>query len=114
MWSSTRDYGLVGIGDRPLGDYTEKQRQLKLFYELAKQLQQDGHIFAQIDPEEEVFKLGEGTDESAAMLYGLKPYMVMQPLGDPTPLVKQPIAQLGGSMQPQFLKSLLHKIVEES
>ncbi len=115
MWSLTDGYSLGSIGERPLGNYTEIQRQVELFYRLAQQLEKNGQVYAQVDPESETYKLGQG-DESAAMLYGLKPYMVMQPLGTPTPLVKQPMQmpQLGGHMQPQFLRSLLHKIVEES
>lgn len=115
MWSLSSDYGLNNTGERPLGNYTEIQRQVQLFYQLAAQLAQNGEIFAQVDPESEVFKLGQG-DPAMAMMYGLKPYMVMQPLGTPTPLVKQAMqqSQLGGDMQPQVLRSLLHKIVEES
>src|SRR5580765_3504044 len=116
MWSTTNDYGLTNIGgDRYLGDYTEIQRQAQLFYQLALQLSQQGQIFAQVDPSEEIFKLGQG-DPAAAMMYGLKPYMVMQPLGNPTPLVSKdmPGPQVGGDMQPQMLRSLLRKIVEES
>jgi hypothetical protein len=116
MWSTSNDYGLTNIGgDRYLSNYTEIQRQVQLFYELARQLEQNGQVFAQVDPSEEIFKLGQG-DAAAAMLYGLKPYMVMQPLGSPTSLVSQdlPIPQVGANLQPQMLKSLLRKIVEES
>lgn len=112
MWSLSNDYGLNDVGSRPLGNYTEIQRQVALFYQLAQQLQENGQVFAQIDPNSEVFRLGQG-DASAAMLYGLKPYMVMQPLGDPTPLIKQVATQVS-ALQPQMLRSLLQKIVEES
>jgi hypothetical protein len=115
MWSTSNDYGLSNIGgDRWLSNYTEIQRQVQLFYQLARQLEQYGQVYAQIDPKEEIFKLGQG-DAAAAMMYGLKPYMVMQPLGTPTPLVKNTEApQVSGDMQPQMLRTLLHKIVEES
>jgi len=113
MWSSSNDYGLNGIGgDRPLGEYTAIQQQMRLLYQLATELQKNGQIFANIDPNEETFQLGQG-DEATAMLYGLKPYMVAQPLGTPTSMVRSP-AQIGGAMQPQLLKSLLRRIVEES
>jgi len=115
MWSSSNNYALTSIGERPLGNYTEIQRQIQLLYQYAQQLAENGQVFAQIDPENDIFKLGQG-DPVAAMLYGLKPYVVSQPLGTPTSLVKQDmkVTQIGGAMQPQILRSLLHKIVEES
>jgi hypothetical protein len=115
MWSASNNYGLTSIGDRPLGNYTEIQRQIQLVYQLAQQLSENGQVFAEIDPDNEIFKLAQG-DAVAAMLYGLKPYTVAQPLGTPTSLVKKDmqITQIGGAMQPQMLRSLLHKIVEES
>ena len=109
MWSSSNDYGLNSTGERPLGNYTAIQRQVALFYKLAQQMAQDGQVFAQVDPQEELFKLGQG-DADTAMLYGLKPYMVMQPLGTPTSLAKLEVQKIGGAMQPQFLRSLLRKI----
>lgn len=116
MWSLTNDYGLTNIGgDRPLGPYDEVAEQIKLLYQLAQNLGIDGKVFAQIDPANEVYKLGQG-DMAAAMAYGLKPYVVA-PMFSPQPLVggeapETPV--LHSKMHRTVLRSMLHRIVEES
>lgn len=116
MWSLTNDFGLTNIGgERPLGDYTEIAEQIKLLYQLAQQLGIDGKVFAQIDPANEVYKIGQG-DAAAAMAYGLKPYMVA-PMFSPMPLVGGESAEtpvLHSKMHKTMLRSILHNIVEES
>lgn len=117
MWASSNDYSLTNIGgERPLGDYTEIQRQIALVYQLAQQLQQNGTVFANIDPQNEQFELGQG-DEEAALLYGLKPYIIA-PNNQTTVLVPinntQKAPQLNSNMHRGMLRSILAKIVEDA
>lgn len=117
MWSLTNDFGLTNIGGgRSLGPYTEVAEQLKLLYQLAQSLGIDGKIFGEIDPANQVYKIGQG-DANAAMAYGLKPYLIA-PQFTPQSLVggetheETPVLHKG--MHKTMLRSILHNIVEES
>lgn len=115
MWSLTNDYSLTNIGGgRPLGEYTEIAEQIKLLYEIAQKLGIDGRVFAQIDPGQQVYKIGQG-DSNAAMIYGLKPY-ILAPEFTPQPLVGsiKEVPTLHNKMHPTILRSALRNIVEES
>jgi len=116
MWSLTNDYGLTNIGgDRPLGAYDEVAEQVKLLYQLAQSLGIDGRVFAQIDPANQVYKIGQG-NAAAAMAYGLKPYIVPA-MYSPQSLVGGETAEvpvLHNKMHKTMLRSILHNIVEES
>lgn len=116
MWSTSNDYGLSNIGgERPLGDYSEIAEHIKLIYQLAQNLGIDGKIFAQIDPANEVYKLGQG-DTAAALAYGLKPYLIA-PMYSPQDLTGNELPEtptLNKNMPRTMLRSILHNIVEES
>lgn len=119
MWSTTSGGNVFNInGDRTLGEYTEIQRELQMVYDLAQKLGvQPGDIFAQIDPGNDRYELATG-DSAAALAYGLKPYIVA-PQYAPKSLVPLPMSQqvapnLSSSMQPQMLRTLLTRIVEDA
>lgn len=120
MWSLTNDYGLTNIGgDRPLGEYTEVQRQIKLAYDLATKLASSGDIpevYADINVGNHTYEVAQG-NSAAALAYGLKPYIVApqyiaQAL---TPLPKNDdVPTLNNNMKRSFLRTILRKIVEEA
>jgi hypothetical protein len=116
MWPISNDYGLSNIGTRPLGDYTEQQRQLALAYELAQMLAagNNGKVYANVENKDDIVISND--ERAAALAYGLKEYVVPSKY-DSTPLVKQSSMNdellLGPHLQPAVLYTILRQIVEE-
>ena len=119
MWSVSNDYNLFNVGgDRTLGEYTEIQRQLQMVYDLAKQLGlSDDQIYGDIDPANSKYELAKG-DSSAALAYGLKPYIVAPEYEPkslvPLPMDQQKVPTVSSQMQPNMLRAILKRIVEEA
>lgn len=119
MWSLTNDYGLTNAaGDRPLGEYTEVQRQIKLAYDLATKLASEGgipEVYADINVGNHTYEVANA-NSAAALIYGLKPYIVAPQYTSQalTPLPQDDTPMLNNNMKRSFLRTILRKIVEEA
>lgn len=121
MWGTTNNYGVInGGGDRPLGDYTEQQRQLSQVYDLAKILSsasEDTQLYASLDIDEGDYALGQ-SDQNITGMYGLEPYIVADKY-KPTTLVKKVFRNnlpdtLNSGIPSTMLRTILRKIVEDA
>ncbi len=122
--SAYSDYGVtnvIGVAPRPLGDYSARQKQLQTAYDIALQLaatDAGNTIYADIDPYGDGdITLAQG-DPAVAMTYGLKPYIVA-PRYEAASLVSQVNVNgtpmlLGNHIQPDVLKAIVKRIVEEA
>ncbi len=118
MWASSNKFQSFNAGgDRPLGDYTQQQRELEAFYNLAQSVAKkkpDGVVYADVNVADNTYEIAKGSDMTA-LAYGLQPYLVA-PKYDSLSLVTEMPNSEGGvtRVARTMLRRMLYKIVEDA